>query len=74
LVPPALDRLRAERGPFASADDLLLAAFYAPKEYDTLKAAGSIDTTSPLDGGPLRTLIREIVKRPDIHALHVATA
>lgn len=74
LVPPALDRLRAERGPFASDDDLLLAAFYAPKEYDTLKAAGTIDTTSPLDGGPLRTLIRELTKLPDIRTLHVETA
>ncbi len=72
LVPPALDRLRAERGPFASDDDLLLAAFYAPREYDALKAAGSIDTTSPLDGGPLRTLIRELVRWPDIRSVHVA--
>lgn len=69
LVPPALDQLRAEQGPFDSDDDLLLAAFYAPKEYDALKAAGSIDVASPLEGGPLPTLIREIVKRPDIRAL-----
>jgi oxaloacetate decarboxylase alpha subunit len=74
LVPPALDRLRKERGPFASDDDLLLAAFYAPKEYDALKASGPIDTTSPLAGGPLRTLIHEIVKCSNIRTLHVATA
>jgi oxaloacetate decarboxylase alpha subunit len=73
LVPPALGKLRAERGPFASDDDLLLAAFYAPKEYDALKAAGPIDTTSPLDGGPLRTLVRELVRRPDIRSVHLAT-
>ena len=72
LVPPALDRLRRERGPFASDDDLLLAAFYAPKEYDALKAAGPIDTTSPLEGGPLRTLIRELVKRPRISSVQIA--
>ena len=74
LVPPALDRIRAERGPFESDDDLLLAAVYAPREYDALKASGPIETPSPLEGGPLRTLIREIAKRPDIRALHVATS
>ncbi|MBI10985.1 MAG: carboxylase [Rhodospirillaceae bacterium] len=73
LVPPALDKLRAERGPFASDDDLLLAAFYAPKEYEALKAVGSIDTTSPLEGGPLRTLVRELVRRPNIRALQIAS-
>ena len=74
LVPPALDRLRAERGPFASDDDLLLAAFYGPREYDALKAAGPIDTASPLDGGPLRTLVREVARRPSVRSVHVATA
>ena len=73
LVPPALDKLRAERGPFASDDDLLLAAFYAPKEYEALKAVGSIDTTSPLEGGPLRTLVRELVRRPNIRAVQIAS-
>ena len=73
LVPPALDKLRADRGPFASDDDLLLAAFYAPREYCALKVAGSIDTTSPLEGGPLRTLVRELVRRPDIRSVQVAT-
>ncbi len=74
LVPPALDRLRSERGPFQSDDDLLLAAFYAPKEFDALKEAGPIDVASPLDGGPLPTLIREIVRRPDVRALQAAIA
>lgn len=73
LVPPALVKLRAERGPFASDDDLLLAAFYAPREYEALKAVGSIDTTSPLEGGPLRTLVRELVRRPNIRAVQIAS-
>ena len=42
LAPPALDRLRSARGPFASDDDLLLAAYYDEREYGALKAAGSI--------------------------------
>ena len=39
LAPPALARLRKTRGPFASDDDLLLAACYDEREYGALKAA-----------------------------------
>ena len=42
LAPPALARLRSSRGPFASDDDLLLAAYYDDREYGALKAAGPI--------------------------------
>lgn len=38
-IPPALPALRAERGPFDSDDDLLLAAFYTSDELDALHAA-----------------------------------
>ncbi|MFQ5619608.1 MAG: pyruvate carboxylase subunit B [Rhodospirillales bacterium] len=66
LMEPALDRIRRERGPFTSDDDLLLAAYYAGGEYAALKAAGPIKTDYPLTGTPLLTLVREIVARPDI--------
>ncbi|MDE0310074.1 MAG: pyruvate carboxylase subunit B [Acidiferrobacterales bacterium] len=68
-VPPALERLRRTRGPFASDDDLLLAAFYAEKEYSALKGAGPIrlDSTS-VTGSPLTTLIRELASRPSIRS------
>lgn len=39
LIPPALDRLRAERGPFDSDEDLLLAAFYTDAELEPLRTA-----------------------------------
>lgn len=70
LVPPAIDRLRRNRGPFASDDDLLLAAFYDDREYSALKMAGSIDTDYPLGRTPLLTLIKGIAARSDITSFH----
>ncbi|MBZ8133190.1 pyruvate carboxylase subunit B [Afifella sp. IM 167] len=70
LVEPALERLRRTRGPFASDDDLLLAAFYDDSQYSALKAAGSIDTNYSLMETPLVTLIREISERPGVRAFH----
>ena len=60
-VPLALDRLRNTRGPFASDDDLLLAAYYPDKEYSELKRAGPIrlDTDS-IGNTPLVTLIKQL--------------
>jgi len=64
LLRPALRRLRAERGPFASDDDLLLAAFYSPQETGALKAAGPIRLEDTLAKSPLFTLVKEIAARP----------
>jgi oxaloacetate decarboxylase alpha subunit len=72
LVPPALDRLRRDRGPFASDDDLLLAAFYNDTEYTALKAAGPIRTEYPLAATPLLTLVKEVASRSDISSFHFA--
>ena len=70
LVPPALKRLRETRGPFASDDDLLLAAFYDETQYRALKDAGPIDTQYPLMDTPLLTLLKELSKRPSVKAFH----
>ena len=68
-VPPALERLRKTRGPFASDDDLLLAAFYADKEYSALKSEGPIRLDSVSNGSsPLTTLIKELASRPSIQS------
>lgn len=71
LLPPALDRVRAARGPFESDDDLLLAAFYDEREYGALKAAGPIRTDYPLGPTPLVTLVREIAARPTVRSVQV---
>ena len=74
LVPPALDRIRAARGPFASDDDLLLAAFYDDTQYRALKGAGPIATEYPLMETPLLTLLKELGKRPTIKSFSLQQA
>ncbi len=71
LREPAIPKLRRERGPFASDDDLLLAAFYSRSEFDALKAAGPIATEYPLGRTPLVTLVKEIAQRRDIRSFHL---
>jgi len=70
LVPPALERVRRERGPFESDEDLLLAVFYAAPEYNALKAAGPIPTDYPLAATPLKTLLSELAARPGVAGFH----
>lgn len=70
LLPPAIQRLRDQRGPFDSDDDLLLAAFYDDANYSALKAAGPIPTEYPLGETPLLTLVKGIASRPDITGFH----
>lgn len=70
LLEPGIPRVRRARGPFASDDDLLLAAFYSEREYDALKAAGPIKTDYPLSSTPLVTLIKEIAQRREIRSFH----
>jgi oxaloacetate decarboxylase alpha subunit len=72
LLEPGIPKLRRERGPFASDDDLLLAAFYPRSEFDALKAAGPIKTDYPLGPTPLLTLIKEVTRRGDIRSFHFA--
>ncbi len=70
LLEPGIPRIRRERGPFASDDDLLLAAFYPEREYGALKAAGPINTNYPLASTPLVTLLKEVAQRRDIRSFH----
>jgi oxaloacetate decarboxylase alpha subunit len=72
LLEPAVERIRRERGPFRSDDDLLLAAFYSDSDCKALKAAGPIKTDYPLASTPLRTLVKEIALRPDIKSFYFA--
>ena len=66
LIPPTLERIRRERGPFDSDDDLLLAVFYGADQYDALKAAGPIQRAYAVDRTPLLTLLRELADRDNI--------
>ena len=71
LLEPGIPKIRRDRGSFTSDDDLLLAAFYAGREYDALKAAGPIKNEYPLASTPLVTLLREITQRRDIRSIHL---
>lgn len=70
LLEPAIPRLRRERGPFASDEDLLLAAFYPEPEVKTLRDSGPIKTEYPIAGTPLATLMREIAQRRSLKSFH----
>jgi len=74
LVPQALDRIRKARGPFASDDDLLLAAFYDDTHCRALKQAGPIGTEYPLLETPLLTLVKELTARPAIKSFQLRQA
>jgi oxaloacetate decarboxylase alpha subunit len=69
LLPPAIERVRRERGPFASDDDLLLATFYNPEQYGALAANRPIWTEYPVDRTPLLTLVRELAARREVRAV-----
>ncbi|MEZ5908261.1 MAG: hypothetical protein R3D31_05615, partial [Hyphomicrobiaceae bacterium] len=71
LVPPALERIRKTRGPFASDDDLLLAAFYDQTQYQSLKDAGPIKTEYPIMETPLLTLVKELGNRPGVRSFQL---
>jgi len=71
LVPLALDRIRKARGPFASDDDLLLAAFYDDTQYRALKDAGPIATEYAVMRTPLLTLVKELAARPTIRSFQL---
>jgi oxaloacetate decarboxylase alpha subunit len=73
LLAPALDRVRRERGPFASDDDLLLAAFYNPEQYVKLVNARPIKTDYPVGRTPLVTLVKELAARRDIVSVSLIT-
>lgn len=65
LLPPAIKRLRQERGPFRSDDDLLLAAFYSEKDLEPLRSAGAISLDYPVRTSPLVTLVKKALAKPE---------
>lgn len=71
LLEPGIARLRRERGPFTSDDDLLLAAFYSDGVLKELSDNGPIETDYPLGDSPLATLLKEIALRKDIKSFHL---
>jgi oxaloacetate decarboxylase alpha subunit len=64
-IPPALPRLREERGPFDSDDDLLLAAFYTEGELASLhRARASRRIRVTRDAHPVTQLLEGLSAQP----------
>jgi oxaloacetate decarboxylase alpha subunit len=62
LVPPAVDRVRAELGPGATDEDVLLAILWMPNLIDGLRAAGPIRTTNPMQFSPIVDVVKEAAR------------
>jgi oxaloacetate decarboxylase (Na+ extruding) subunit alpha len=58
LLPPEVERVRREQGPFDSDEDLLLSILFMPKFLDALKAAGPMRTDHPLRFSPIVDIVR----------------
>jgi len=71
LLAPMLERVRRERGPFDSDDDLLLAVFYGEDQYRPLKSAGPIKRDYPIGRTPLLTLLKALAQRGDITSVRL---
>jgi oxaloacetate decarboxylase alpha subunit len=72
VVPPALERVRAEQGPFDSDEDLLLAIFFMPKLLEDLASAGPIKRENPVAGHPLVEVIRRAAASRSIRSLSLS--
>lgn len=71
-VPPCVETLRRERGPFASDDDLLLAAFYADAQLKPLLQARVRKDAMPVLGDrTLSDVLAEIRRLPKRSAVSV---
>jgi pyruvate/oxaloacetate carboxyltransferase len=71
LLEPMVDRFRAENGPFASDEELVLAIFYTPQILKEYRAALASKVTTTLATTPLAVLIQELGRRGDLAYAHV---
>ena len=73
-VPPVLDKIRKERGPFKSDDDLLLAAMYPDEIIQPLfEAREKADYTRFYRAHtPVEQLLKEVKSRPDLRRFEVS--
>lgn len=69
-VEPALARFRAERGPFASDQDMLLEYIFMPEHIGALRAAGPMPVEDSVSGS-LVDLVREVARRKDVRSFHL---
>ncbi len=72
IIPAALPKLRRERGPFDSDDDLLLAAFYSDQELTDLRQASQrAEPSCESASDPLAYLLDGLRSGPAGQTIHV---
>ena len=62
LVPPWIERLRKERGPFESDDDLLLHAFYQPSQLEPLMRERDLPERTGAAPWPADISVRKVLE------------
>ena len=68
VVPPALERVRAEQGSLVSDEDLLLSIFFMPELLDQLRAAGPMPLEDPLASNAIVELVRQVAKGGEVRS------
>jgi oxaloacetate decarboxylase alpha subunit len=68
VIPPALERVRAEKGPFDSDEDLMLAILFMPAILDDLRRAGPMPLQNPLASSPLVEIIKQAAESGTIRS------
>ncbi len=68
VLPPALDRVRAEHGPFESDEELLLAVFFMPAILEELRRAGPLSLASPLLSSPIVEIVKQVAASGSIRS------
>jgi oxaloacetate decarboxylase alpha subunit len=72
LMEPMVDKFRAEHGPFASDEELILALHYEAGHLEEWRKARADAIGYPTPKTPLATLIKELGERPDVTYVQVS--
>lgn len=75
LVPPVLDLVRREHGPFRTDEDLLLATLFMPEVLEQMRQAQRVKAESALslaDSGSVAQLIREASRISDVKHVRIS--
>lgn len=66
MLPPMVERSRAQHGRSLSDEELVLALFYSPQQLSEHRTARAAKPTSPLATTPLAILVKELARRGDL--------
>jgi oxaloacetate decarboxylase alpha subunit len=74
LVPPALERVRAELGASVTDEDVLLSIFFMPAVLDAMRSAGPMKLEDPLRFGPVVDVVRQAAAGGTVRTLSLIQA